>query len=86
VYTRAEGVLHFKNCKACLPSDVHLKEIVKYGDYKQFGSSVRFTFEGLDRPTGLPENEPTAPQTASAGPTVNTFAETGAAQDSAAKD
>lgn len=90
VYTRAEGVLHFKNCRACLPSDVHLQEIVKYGDYKQFGSSVRFTFEGLERPAGLPANlpgnGPTGPQTASAGPAVNTFAEAGGAAQEAAKD
>jgi hypothetical protein len=90
VYTRAEGVLHFKNCKACLPSDVHLREIVKYGDYKQFGSSVRFTLEGLERPTGLPTNisgnGPTGPQTASAGPTINSFAETEAGMQDAAKD
>jgi hypothetical protein len=90
VYTSAEGVLHFKNCKACLPSDVHLREIVKYGDYKQFGSSVRFTLEGLERPMGLPANlpgnGPTGPQTASAGPTINSFAETGAGRQNAAKD
>ena len=90
VYTRAEGVLHFKNCKACLPSDVRLREIVKYGEYKRFGSSVRFTLEGLERPTGLPANlpgnGPTGPQTASAGTTINTFAEKGEAQRNAAKD
>ena len=90
VYTKAEGILHFQDCKKCLPNDLHLREIVKYGDYKQFGSSVRFTFEGLDRPTGLPANlpgnGPTGPQTASAGMTINTFAETGAAQRNAAKD
>ncbi|HZC42990.1 MAG TPA: hypothetical protein VE195_02385, partial [Acidobacteriaceae bacterium] len=89
VYTRAEGVLHFKNCKACLPSDVHLREIVRYGDYKQFGSSIRITYEGLERPTGLPANlpgnGPTGPRTASAGPAVNTFAQTdGIAQANAA--
>ncbi len=91
VYTRAEGVLHFKNCKACLPSDVRLREIVKYGDYKRFGSSVRITFEGLERPTGLPAALPVngasgGPQTASAGPTASTLAETSAAQQTAAKD
>ena len=91
VYTRAEGVLHFKNCKACLPSDVRLREIVKYGDYKRFGSSVRITFEGLERPTGLPASLPVngasgGPQTASAGPSASTLAETSAAQQTAAKD
>ena len=87
VYTRAEGVLHFKNCNACLPSDVHLREVVKYGDYKRFGSSVRITYEGLERPTGLPVNvPPSGPQTASADPAAGTFAETGAGRQNAAKD
>ncbi|MES2220409.1 MAG: hypothetical protein V4587_05520 [Acidobacteriota bacterium] len=90
VYTRAEGVLHFKNCKACMPSDVHLREIVKYGEYKQFGSSIRIRFEGLEQPTGLPANLPgnglAAPQTASASANVNTFVDTGAAQLNATKD
>ncbi len=90
VYTRAEGVLHFKNCKACLPSDVRLREIVKYGEYKRFGSSIRITFEGLERPAGLPPNMsgngPMGPQTASAGTTINNFAKTGAARQNAAKD
>ena len=90
VYTKAEAILHFQDCKKCLPNDLHLREIVKYGDYKQFGSSVRFTFEGLDRPTDLPANlpgnGPAGPQTASAGPAVNTFAETGAGRQDAAKD
>ncbi len=48
VYTRAEGVLHFQNCKECLPSDVHLREIVKYGEYKRFGSDMRIIYEGMD--------------------------------------
>lgn len=47
VYTRAEGILHFKNCKQCLPEDVHLKEIVRYGDYKRFGSDIRIIYDGL---------------------------------------
>ncbi len=91
VYTRAEGVLHFKNCKACLPSDVHLREIVKYGDYKRFGSSIRFTYEGLDRPTGLPASLPVngpsgGPQTASESPAASAFAEASPAEQTAAKD
>jgi hypothetical protein len=90
VYTRAEGVLHFKNCKACLPSDVRLREIVKYGEYKQFGSSIRIRFEGLEQPSGFPANPPgdgvTGPQTASAGSAANSFAGTGADEVNAAKD
>ena len=93
VYTLAEGVLHFRNCKACLPNDVHLREIVKYGDYKRFGSTIRFTYEGLDRPpTGLqtplsihgPSGEP---QTASTMPSAaSAFAEDSPAEQTATKD
>jgi hypothetical protein len=91
VYTRAEGVLHFKNCKACLPSDVHLREIVKYGDYKRFGSTIRFTYEGLDRPTGLPASLPVngssgGPQTASTIPSASAFTEDSPAEQMATKD
>ena len=87
VYTRAEGVLHFKNCKECLPSDVHLREIVKYGEYKRFGSSIRFTFEGLERPIGLPVNGPSGePQTASAQQDDNALAETRSTRQTATKD
>ncbi len=46
VYSRAEGVLHFKNCKECLPEDDHLRELVKYTDYKRFGSSIRIIYDG----------------------------------------
>ena len=90
VYTKAEAILHFQDCKKCVPNDLHLREIVKYGDYQRFGSSVRMTFEGVNRPTGLPAilrgNAGTGPQTASAGSTANTFAETGAGRRNAAKD
>lgn len=47
VYTKAEGILHFKNCKECLPEDIPLKEIVKYQDYKQFGSNARILYKSL---------------------------------------
>lgn len=47
VYSRAEGILHFKNCKECLPEDDHLREQVKYTDYKRFGTKVRIIYDGL---------------------------------------
>ena len=43
VYTRGDGVLHFPAGKGYLGNDVHIREIVKYTDYKRFGSSVRIT-------------------------------------------
>jgi hypothetical protein len=30
--------------------DVHIKEIVKYQDYKRFGSNVKILYEGKELP------------------------------------
>lgn len=39
-YTKADDVLHFRS------GDVHIREIVKYTNYKRFGSKVKVTYEG----------------------------------------
>jgi hypothetical protein len=39
-YTRADDVLHFNL------TDIHIREIVKYEDYKRFGSSVKIVYNG----------------------------------------
>src|SRR5579864_500901 len=44
VYTKADDELHFKL------EDVHIKEIVKYEDYKRFGSNVKIIYEGKKIP------------------------------------
>ncbi len=41
-YTKADDVLHFRT------GDVHIREIVKYTDYKRFGSNVKITYEGKE--------------------------------------
>src|ERR1700737_1068999 len=43
-YTRADDILHFS------VADVHIREIVKYEDNKQFGSKVKITYEGKEVP------------------------------------
>src|SRR6266852_9474035 len=43
-YTRADDTLHFA------ASDIHIREIVKYEDYKRFGSSVKILYEGKEVP------------------------------------
>jgi len=48
VYTKADDELHFKT------EDVHIKEIVKYEDYKRFGTNTKILFEGKE----LPKDEP----------------------------
>ncbi len=41
-YSYADDTLHFVN------QDMHIRQIVKYTDYRQFGSSVKITYEGKD--------------------------------------
>jgi hypothetical protein len=43
-YTRADDTLHFN------VNDIHIREIVKYEDYKRFGSNVKILFEGKEIP------------------------------------
>ncbi len=52
VYTKADDELHFKL------EDVHIKEIVKYEDYKRFGSNVKILYQGKEIPKG--EQKPDA--------------------------
>jgi hypothetical protein len=44
-YTRADDVLHFNQG---FGGDVHVREIIKYTNYKRFGSNVKITYEGQD--------------------------------------
>ena len=46
-YTMADDTLHFR--KAAY-QDVHIREIVKYTDYKRFGSKVKITYQGQELP------------------------------------
>lgn len=46
VYTKADDELHFKT------DDVHIREIVKYQDYKRFGTNVKILYEGKEIPKG----------------------------------
>lgn len=39
-YTSSDDVLHFRN------NDVHIREIIKYTNYKRFGSKVKIIFKG----------------------------------------
>jgi|SRR5579859_1540930 len=59
VYTKADDELHFKL------EDVHIKEIVKYEDYKRFGTNVKILYEGKEIPKAdqkKPEEKPNPPQ------------------------
>jgi hypothetical protein len=60
VFTKADDELHFK------VGDVRIKEIVKYEDYKRFGSNVKILYEGKEIPKGdqkpQDQKDPNAPQ------------------------
>ncbi len=45
-YTRADDTLHFST------GDVKIREVVKYENYKQFGSKSRITYQGQEIPKG----------------------------------
>jgi hypothetical protein len=49
-YTLVDDNLHFKT------GDVHIKQIVKYTNYKRFGSSIKITYEGQEVSNG-PSND-----------------------------
>jgi hypothetical protein len=42
VYTKVDDVLHFST------GDIHIKQIVKYTDYKRFGAESKITYEGQE--------------------------------------
>jgi hypothetical protein len=50
-YTKAEGILHFSGGSGYLSQDVHIRQTVKYTDYKQFGTTSTIIFEGQAVPS-----------------------------------
>jgi hypothetical protein len=49
-YTKAEGELHFAAQNGALSQDVHIRNTVRYTDYKQFRASSRIIYNGQDIP------------------------------------
>jgi hypothetical protein len=60
VYTRGEGILHFSGGNGYMAQDVHMRDIIKYSDYKRFGSTSKIIYEGQELPGGekQPEGAP----------------------------
>jgi outer membrane lipoprotein-sorting protein len=54
-FTRADDELHFK------AGDIHIREIVKYEDYKRFGSNVKILYQGKELPPGEKKPEDKKP-------------------------
>ncbi|HTW78401.1 MAG TPA: hypothetical protein VME23_02540 [Terracidiphilus sp.] len=63
VYTKGEGMLHFTGGNGYMGEDVHVRDVIKYTDYKQFGSTTKIIYNGQDitkngqpQPQGQPQN------------------------------
>jgi hypothetical protein len=56
VYTKGEGILHFSAGSGYLSQDVHIRETLKYTNYKKFSSTIRVLFQGQDISNGGPDN------------------------------
>jgi hypothetical protein len=48
VYTKGEGILHFSGGYGYMAQDVHIREVIKYTDYKRFGSSSKVYYNGQE--------------------------------------
>jgi hypothetical protein len=60
VYTKGEGVLHFAGGRGYMAQDVHMRDTIKYTDYKRFGSTTKIIYEGQDitPPAKPPDTQP----------------------------
>jgi hypothetical protein len=52
VYTKGEGYLHFSGGYGYMAQDVHIRDVVKYADYKRFGTSTKVFYAGQQIPNG----------------------------------
>jgi hypothetical protein len=55
-YTRADDTLHFNL------NDIHIREIVKYEDYKRFGTNVKILYQGQELPKADQKPDQKQPQ------------------------
>jgi len=54
-YTKVDDFLHFKT------GDVHIVQVVKYENYKRFGSSIKITYDGQEVSKGNEQQQGTQP-------------------------
>jgi hypothetical protein len=55
VYTKAEGILHFSGGRGYMSQEVHIRDTIKYSEYKQFGSEIKIIYGDevtADKPDG----------------------------------
>jgi len=60
VYTKGEGILHFSGGHGYMAQDVHVRNVVKYTDYKQFGSTIKILddVQEVPQPSKAPAAKP----------------------------
>lgn len=64
VYTKGEGILHFAGGHGYMADDVHIRDIIKYTDYKQFGSTMKIvSVDGEEPQAGKPQGQAQQPKT-----------------------
>jgi len=56
VYTKGEGILHTAGGRGYMAQDIHIRETIKYTDYKQFGSTTKIIYDGQE--IAAPEKKP----------------------------
>jgi len=63
VYTKGEGILHFGAGYGYMDQDVHIRDVIKYSNYKRFGSTTKVFYgdQEVAKPD-QPVNQPQAPQ------------------------
>lgn len=62
VYTKGEGVLHFQGGNYSMSQDVHMRDTIKYTDYKRFGSTIKLIYDGQDiTQNGQQQGQPATP-------------------------
>jgi len=61
-YTKGDGVLHFSGGNGYMGEDVHVRQTVKYTDYKQFGSTTTIIFNGQEIPNNPDTTKQPQPQ------------------------
>jgi len=58
VYTKGEGELHFSGGNGYMAQDVHMRDTIKYSDYKRFGSTTKIIYDGQDITNTKPQPDP----------------------------
>lgn len=62
VYTKGEGILHFGGGSGYMGEDVHIRDIIKYSNYKRFGSTTKVFYGGQEvAKPNAPQNPQQAP-------------------------